>query len=218
MLGQLRQNEGFTLVEMALVLIIIGIIIGAIVKGNDLVRSAEQKRIYSKFLSDWRLGYMNFYDRTGKILGDTYNGTAATPGVGQDGRADSSAGAGTTPVLITGQNALVDSTVTAYLGLADVGLRPPTTNILNTAYQYRYVDSQGTSHTLDIAFAWDATSNFNYLRVTGIPGELGMAIDTMIDGEADGTLGDFINSAADGATAVWPAPTTETTARWRMQF
>ncbi|MEJ2039835.1 MAG: prepilin-type N-terminal cleavage/methylation domain-containing protein, partial [Desulfosarcinaceae bacterium] len=56
------DNKGFTLVEMALVLIIIGIIIGAVVKGKDLVRSAEQKRIYAKFLNEWRLAYLNFYD------------------------------------------------------------------------------------------------------------------------------------------------------------
>ncbi|NNG01461.1 MAG: prepilin-type N-terminal cleavage/methylation domain-containing protein, partial [Desulfobacteraceae bacterium] len=33
----LRENKGFTLVEMAIVLILIGIIIGAVVKGKDLV-------------------------------------------------------------------------------------------------------------------------------------------------------------------------------------
>ena len=81
---KLKEEKGFTLVEMALVLIIIGIIIGAIVKGKDLVRGAEQKRIYSKFLNGWRLAYLNFYDRTGKILGDQHDGTAE----GQDGQAD----------------------------------------------------------------------------------------------------------------------------------
>lgn len=223
MLGQLRQNKGFTLVEMALVLIIIGIIIGAIVKGNDLVRSAEQKRIYSKFLSDWRLAYMNFYDRTGRILGDTWDATATTPGVGQDGQADTSDGAGITPVSPGGQDALIASGVATYLGLTEVGLRAPTTNVPGTAYQYRYVDSQGNAHTLAVAFAWDGVTNFNYMRITGIPGELGMSIDTMIDGESDGTQGDFLNSAVDGVTAAWPvtvagAPTPTTTARWRMQF
>ena len=69
----LTNDKGFTLIEMAIVLIIIGIIIGAIVKGKDIIRSGEQKKIYSVFLNTWRTSYLNFYDRTGKILGDTNN-------------------------------------------------------------------------------------------------------------------------------------------------
>ncbi len=44
----LKNDKGFTLIEMAIVLIIIGIIIGAIVKGKDIIRSGEQKKIYSE--------------------------------------------------------------------------------------------------------------------------------------------------------------------------
>ncbi|HBN26850.1 MAG TPA: hypothetical protein DD405_05225, partial [Desulfobacteraceae bacterium] len=40
----LTDTRGFTLIEMAIVLIIIG----AVVKGKDLVRGAEQKKIYTK--------------------------------------------------------------------------------------------------------------------------------------------------------------------------
>ena len=214
MVAQLRQNKGFTLVEMALVLIIIGIIIGAIVKGNDLIRSAEQKRIYTKFLGDWRLAYMNFYDRTGKVLGDTYDGAAP----GQNGLADTSAGTADTPTN-AGRADLNDGDATtppAYLGLSQVGLRAPTTNVPNTPYEYRYIDSQGNGHTMNIAFAADATANYNYMMINNIPAELAMSIDTMIDGEADGNTGDFIN----GTGAAWNINPVadETDVRWRMQF
>jgi prepilin-type N-terminal cleavage/methylation domain-containing protein len=72
-LQHLSDTRGFTLIEMAIVLIIIGIIIGAVIKGKDLIRSAEQKKIYTKYLNAWRMAYANFYDRTGKRLGDFYN-------------------------------------------------------------------------------------------------------------------------------------------------
>ena len=66
--GRIRNHQGFTLIEMALVLIIIGIIIGAIVKGRDLIQSAEQKKIFTKYVNAWQTAYLEFYDRTGKIL------------------------------------------------------------------------------------------------------------------------------------------------------
>jgi len=39
-IGSYRNEKGFTLIEMAIVLVIIGIIIGAVLKGQDMV--AEQ--------------------------------------------------------------------------------------------------------------------------------------------------------------------------------
>lgn len=62
--GPLGGNNGFTLIEMAIVLIIIGIIIGAVVKGKDLVRSAEQKKLYTTWIRDWQVAFNNYYDTT----------------------------------------------------------------------------------------------------------------------------------------------------------
>lgn len=208
----LAVRKGFTLVEMAIVLIIIGIIIGAVVKGKDLVRGAEQKKVYTKFANAWRLSYLNFYDRTGKVLGDFWNATAATPVAGQDGRADTNPNNGG----VDQGELLTSSSTTDYYGLTDVGLEAPVTNT-STSYIYRYLDSSGGGHDLTITFLFDGTGNYNYLEVSQIPNELALALDTMIDGEADGTAGDFIGNATTGAA--WGAsPATETTARWKMQF
>lgn len=215
---KLKDEKGFTLVEMALVLIIIGIIIGAIVKGKDLVRGAEQKRIYSKFMNGWRLAYLNFYDRTGKILGDTWDLNAGPAAAGQDGQADTAGGDASVP---DAHAELVSSTdVANYRGLTDVGLTPPTSNT-GSQWIYNYVDSQGTGHQVTIAFEWDGTNNYNYMMITNLPGELGMPLDTMVDGEADGVNGDFINTDAAGNPAAWPNdPLDDSTvnARWKMQF
>ena len=211
--GRLGRNDGFTLVEMALVLIIIGIIIGAVVKGKDLVRSAEQKRTYTKFLSEWRLAYLNFYDRTGRVLGDFYSATAPA-GPGQDGQADTNTG-GAAP-NDTGRAALTDGDAAvppAFMGLSQVGLTPIVTNIPNLPYRWRYVDSQGNSHLLDVAF--DFLNNANCMLINNVPPELAIALDTMIDGEADGANGDFRN----GAGLAWPTAVLEIDGvRWRMNF
>ncbi|MGD9210416.1 MAG: prepilin-type N-terminal cleavage/methylation domain-containing protein [Desulfobacteraceae bacterium] len=214
--GILANRKGFTLVEMAIVLIVIGIIIGAVVKGKDLVRGAEQKKVYTKFVSAWRLVYLNFYDRTGKVLGDFWNATATPAAAGQDGQADTNLD-GANVVGTTDRNALLSNGGAAtYYGLTNVGLESPVTNT-GTAYTYRYLDSDGGGHTLTISFLHDGTGNYNYLELTNIPNELVLALDTMIDGEADGQSGEFIGNASTGA-AWGNTPATETTARWKMQF
>ena len=215
MLSKLTDKKGFTLVEMAIVLIIIGIIIGAVVKGKDLVRGAEQKKFYSKFINEWRLAYLNFYDRTGKILGDTWDTTLAVPGVGQDGQAES--GAGTAAYVNPGGNDdLVDGDAAdppAYLGLTHVGIDSPVTNT-NFAWQYKYLDSQGTSHFVEVYFQWSGT--YNYMAIDNLPTELARSLDAMIDGESDGSNGDFQTATS----ADWQAdPVAENDdVRWRMKF
>jgi prepilin-type N-terminal cleavage/methylation domain-containing protein len=209
-----KENKGFTLVEMAVVLIIIGVIIGAIIKGKSLVRGAEQKKIYTKFVNDWRINYLNFYDRTGKVLGDTWDGASA----GQDGQADTAAGATGVPTN-DGRDDLFDGPAagSAYMGMTSLGLEAPTTNTSNN-WQYKYVDSDGNAHFMDIAFVWDDTNNYNYMLVNNVPGELAIALDTMIDGSASGTVGDFLHDDGTGPAA-WPTvATTDATVRWKMQF
>jgi prepilin-type N-terminal cleavage/methylation domain-containing protein len=216
-MGKLKDEKGFTLVEMALVLIIIGIIIGAIVKGKDLVRGAEQKRIYSKFLNGWRLSYLNFYDRSGKILGDTWDLNAVPAAAGQDGQSDTANGAAGNPTAV-GQAALVNGTPPTFLGIGDIGLDVPVSNVSGTPYQYNYVNSQGNTNTLDVSFDWDTGggNTRNVMVINNIPAELALAIDTMIDGEADGTAGDFVRST--GAAWDVTTPVTVNIAYWVMQF
>ena len=42
-MAKLRNRRGFSLIEMAIVLVIIGIIIGAIIKGQDLMLNSRAK-------------------------------------------------------------------------------------------------------------------------------------------------------------------------------
>ena len=204
------DEKGFTLIEMAIVLIIIGIIIGAVVKGKDLIRGSEQKKIYSQFLSEWRTSYLHFYDRTGRVLGDTNN----------DGRADSNPIQRANEPTDQGRDALVSGDIEhkppKYYGLMQVGLETPRTNT-DKAWKYRYSDSNGRSHELVLAFDFDEKEIYNYMKVDDIPNELCIAIDALVDGKADGSEGDFIGNTAEGAA--WGATPTDTaTARWKMEF
>ena len=43
------SNKGFTLVELAIVLVIIGIILGGVLKGQEIIKNSKIKRIYNDY-------------------------------------------------------------------------------------------------------------------------------------------------------------------------
>jgi prepilin-type N-terminal cleavage/methylation domain-containing protein len=200
----LREDKGFTLIEMAIVLIIIGIIIGAVVKGKDVVKSAEQKKLYTQFLREWQTAFNNYYDRTGWILGDT--NTADNSGA-RDGHAS------------TANSANLQSQ------LQRVGLSVPPAGPGGDPTVRTYVDSQGVQRTLTLRFAYNAGLG-NFIRIQMMPSDLGMAWDRIVDGSQDGTAGDFLYTANIGApatTAAWPQadthnPTNNAAGILKLQF
>ncbi|MDO8281802.1 MAG: prepilin-type N-terminal cleavage/methylation domain-containing protein [Thermodesulfovibrionia bacterium] len=66
----MREQKGFTLIELAIVLVIIGIIIGAVLKGQDLIESARIKR-FDNSMREWETAVWTYVDRKGTFPGDT---------------------------------------------------------------------------------------------------------------------------------------------------
>ena len=64
------RQQGFTLVELAVVLAVIGLIIGAVAIGKDVQRNAEYTKVKNKFIDQWEQAYNEYYQRTGVVLGD----------------------------------------------------------------------------------------------------------------------------------------------------
>lgn len=65
-----NSQKGFTLIELAIVLVIIGIILGAVLKGQDLIEGAKVKKIIN-FPNKWETPIWTFYDKRGYFPGDT---------------------------------------------------------------------------------------------------------------------------------------------------
>ena len=187
------DERGFTLIEMAIVLIIIGIIIGAVVKGKDVMKSAEQKRLYSTFVREWQVAYNNYYDRTGWILGDDIDNANTT----RDGHC------GNGGVAVAAD---LDSQ------LSRVGLKPPANGPTGLSNVRSYTDANGRQYTLTLSFNHHVNIG-NYIQIngpTGVPVDLGLAWDRVIDGSADGAAGDlrYDNNATPSATGIaWPVAT-----------
>jgi len=92
----MRQTQkGFTLVEIAIVLVIIGLLLGGILKGQELINSARVRNL-ADTTSGVQAAYFGFIDRYRRVPGD-WQQTAAAAAIGgtintggdDDGRIDS---------------------------------------------------------------------------------------------------------------------------------
>jgi prepilin-type N-terminal cleavage/methylation domain-containing protein len=79
------KNRGFTLVEIAIVLVIIGLLLGGILKGQEMITQAKIKNVIADF-SGISAAYYGYQDRYRAIPGDDPNAgtrwTGATAGSG----------------------------------------------------------------------------------------------------------------------------------------
>src|SRR5437667_9636684 len=65
----MHKAQGFTLVEIAIVLVIIGLLLGGILKGQEMITQAKIKNVIADF-SGISAAYHGYVDRYKKIPGD----------------------------------------------------------------------------------------------------------------------------------------------------
>ncbi len=76
----LGGQRGFTLVEIAVVLAIIGLLLGGILKGQEMIHSSRVRSL-SENSSAVRTAYLGFIDRYGRVPGD-WSAIQASIGIG----------------------------------------------------------------------------------------------------------------------------------------
>jgi len=188
MLARLRNSKGFSLIEMAIVLVIIGIIIGAIIKGQDLIANAHAKQVISA-TSTWRNLTMTYLDRNGRFPGDqNKNGiigdqTAVEP-ILEEQTAATSAIAELAAVMETAPaNPIVVGSTSfwVYMGNTSAGTTPVPRNAIL------------------VCGSVDCTTAFTADQL-----EIIKAMDTAYDGTADAGLGNF-RAATTAALLAVPA-------------
>lgn len=210
--GASSRQGGYTLIEVALVLAVIGLIVGGLSIGKEIVREAEYRRIQTKFVQPWKAAYDLYYQRSGSVVGDSQiaptlmvngyeasqlgaNGSKAgvpqnyantglriCQGQGYDANA---VGAGDPPLATQKLHDLFDR----------MGVRMPAGRAEGQEDRYAYNDSNGNAVEIQICFQWnpDKTTSGagNVMVIRGLTPDLARLLDQSIDGKADALEGRF---------------------------
>lgn len=200
------MRKGFTLVELSIVLIIIGLIIGGVMKGKDLINSAEQKKIYNTWIIGWQIASNSYQDKTGAVLGDAIiNGGANAI---EDGLPD---------------NVQLNNTVTVQNRLRAVGLDVPVGNIASTdggSYSIKGKYATGSA----VAYLYNLYSHTDLvykpkLYIVTVPTDVAIAFDRLTDGALNSATGAFRQYPDNtSATGAWPDAKVTTTVNVSLEL
>jgi prepilin-type N-terminal cleavage/methylation domain-containing protein len=83
----MKHQRGFTLVEIAIVLVIIGLLLGGILKGQELITSARVRNLANQ-IEGIKAAFFGFQDRYRALPGDFRLATTQISGATQDGDGD----------------------------------------------------------------------------------------------------------------------------------
>jgi len=214
--GSTRQG-GFTLVEMAVVLVIIGVILGAVMIGRDVQRNAEYTRIKQKYVDQWVVAYNTYSQRLGGPIadnqsaprlmvngfnfagnGDTLSGGDMSSVSEPDAICRNNAGPGMTRSLQTG----ADFNLRDLMRKAGITLPPGRGEGLED--RYAYLDTNGNPQEIQVCFQWNrpgtASGSGNVMVMTGLTPDLARALDQAIDGKPDAQNGAFRQEGVVRAT------------------
>jgi prepilin-type N-terminal cleavage/methylation domain-containing protein len=199
-----KHQQGFTLIEIAIVLVIIGLLLGGVLKGQELIQNARVRNIISQ-QEGVRAAYFGFQDRFRGVAGDypAANALANIPGVAN--------AAGACPIAVCGtaagaSNGIIDTaqeSITAWFHLSrsgfitgtydGVGVAPTPTNTPTNPYG-------GFMQLINdtIYQGAGAVTRNNVKTGAGIPATILGEVDRKID-DGNPTTGEFRFSAFSGA-------------------
>ncbi len=177
-----RQQSGFTLVEIAIVLVIVGLLLGGVLKGQELINSAKAKS-YAQDFRTIQTALYGFQDRfkgipgdlalaSTKITGATDATTGGTVGNGQiQGTWDSA--------VATEESCLAWQ----HMRLAGF-LAGSTTVNCTTGDAYVQINADGgrvgISSTMQMTLPTLMTGSYNICS-TGVLGKIAKQLDTQLD-------------------------------------
>ena len=207
----MNKQRGFTLIEIAIVLVIIGLLLGGVLKGQELITSARVRNLISQ-QDGIKAAYFGFLDRFRALPGDYVNATTNIAGSTVNGNGNGQIEAAATTLAPTAPNANEDIAVWehlsrsgfitgAYTSAATYSAASAMSNPYGAYLMLRYANTYADSA---VAPAVAAT---RHILTTGnqIPADLLAEIDRKVDDGAP-TTGSF-RFTTTFATGVAPSAT-----------
>lgn len=198
------MKKGFTLIELSIVLIIIGLLIGAIIAGNSMVKAARTQSVIAD-IQKYSAATNDYFNKYGYWPGDDYEANTRWSGV-TNGNGDGALGAA--PASMEYYYFWQDLSVSGLISGSYTGCAGcvPVTQLTNTAYITHYYDATYPSNQ---AFYISGTNAVGYAASPGtyiVDGKSALAIDRKIDDSVANT-GNVISigSCASGASYVTSA-------------
>lgn len=175
----IASMRGFSLMELALVLAVIGVLAAATTVGHQVYRSANYASIGSTFVQGWQMAFDAYVEQRGSVPGDD-DGTRQINGNG---------------ARLCGEELLNE--------FLEAGIKLPDGRGPGQSHRAVYQDSNGNPQSIEICLEtveWAVpggsvddfvTRDRNVMVLHNLTPALARQLDTAIDGKADARFGRF---------------------------
>ncbi len=183
-----KRQSGFTLVEIAIVLVIIGLLLGGVLKGQEMIANAKYKRLRSD-VQAFTAAYYTFQDRYGQAPGDFNQASTRLSAAAVDGNGNGAI-AGNTCTANNEESCLVWS----HLRYADLLSGDPSLTNANANPRHPY----GAEYQGIYGSQTHGNKTGMWLAIHNLPSDVARRLDDELDDGAGGTGAVFCAAGCTG--------------------